>query len=219
MKTITKDELLFFVREGTLDEFVVNENCYRKISTSSEDIWLDAGGNIGAFACKYANKVCKIISYEPEVENFRILKQNLSANNITNVEIYNKALVSSNAQRISFYLNVKKNKGSHTLIQKRGRDKIIVQCDNIANAISTHNISCIKMDIEGAEYDIIKKLNLVVLSSIKEMIIEYHFSVLKDKDKKMFDETIMKLKSAFINVDYKRNIGGDWTTIIYCSNR
>ena len=80
----TEKELTIFYREGTTDEKVIPEvlktNVYQSKKNDfyieSKDRWLDLGGNIGTFLLLcLAVRVQFVISFEPEPENFSILKK------------------------------------------------------------------------------------------------------------------------------------------------
>lgn len=199
-------------RENTLDEFIINEKDYDRCDFQKTDRWLDAGANIGAFAVKYANKVNSIYSFEPEEENCKLLIENCKKNNATNVYIHQQALVGNDDQTRSFYVNTKKNKGVHGFLAKRGRQEVIVECININDIIKMYGINKAKIDIEGSEYEL---MQVIDLEPLKEIIMEYHFLALKDKDKKKYFEIIHKLQHAGFNVQYKEDPKKAWTTIIY----
>jgi FkbM family methyltransferase len=199
------------VRENTMDEYVIKESEYDKCEFTKNDIWLDAGANIGAFALKYHDKVKQIISYEPDVENYKNLKQNLELNNIYNCKTFKLCLVENNDKTRKFYLNKKTNKGIHSLIIKKGRDEVMVNCANINSVVKKFNINKIKMDIEGAEYELIKSMDF---TNIKEFIFEYHFKHLKDFSKEKFYQTIDILKNNFTTIKH-REPNGSWQIIIH----
>jgi FkbM family methyltransferase len=201
------------IRPGTQDEFVVSETGYNKIEYEKPDIWLDAGANIGAFVCRFGKKVSKIISYEPDSENFNMLIRNITHNNITNAVCVNAALVGNEDETRDFYINNKTNKGTHTLIPTRGRTKITVKTENINAVLKKHNVNKIKLDIEGGEYELLKVMDL---TNIEEIIMEYHFSMLKDKDKKMYYEVLDILESnGFETYGGVKPDAGNWTTILH----
>lgn len=202
-------------RENTLDNFIINEVKYylNKLKLKKEDIVLDLGGNIGAFANLISPIVDKIYTYEPEIENFNLLVENNKNNK--NVFSFCAAVVGNEDKERVFYINQKQNKGIHGFLAKRGRLEQKVKCVNINDIIKTHNINKIKMDIKGSEYELLKVMDF---ENIDEMIIEYHFIYLKDKDKKKYNEIINLLKNNFSFVDYKVDTKKAWTTIIYAKN-
>jgi len=202
------------LREGTYDYEILLEKDYDICNFSKNDIWLDAGGNIGAFGLKYNGLVNKIISYEPEPENFLLMCEHYGMNKVTNIECVNAALVENEDVSRTFYLNAKTNKGIHSFYVKRGRDKINVRCENFNEAVIKWNVNKIKMDIEGGEYDLL--MNFEHWDKIDEIIYEWHRKHLKDFDNKKFDELVYFIKSKGFNVNHPP-VKGNWATIVHAT--
>jgi len=203
-------------REDTLDEYILTENGYDKCDFNENDTWLDAGGNIGVFVCKYAKKVFSVISFEPDKTNYELMIQNCKLNNITNHVLVNKALVDNDDKTRLFYLNMKKNKGSHSLYVTHGREEITVQCQNINEVIRRFDVNKLKIDTEGSEYELIKCIDF---TKIDEIIYEHHFNILKDKDKSKYYELINILKDNKFEVNYNDNLNKPWTTIVHAKKQ
>lgn len=200
-------------RENTLDKYIFNEvKKYCKLITlNMNDNWLDIGSQIGCFPELINNKVNSVICVEPEPENFMLLKNNTL--NMKNVIVINKMVVGNNDKTRKFYINTKKNKGSHSEFVKRGRKKVYVECENINEIIKRYSINKIKMDIEGSEYNIIKSINQ--WSNIDEMIFEFHFNILKDHpDHLKYFEIINLLRKEFSELIYKEKINKHWFTTV-----
>lgn len=199
-------------RENTLDDFIVNEvkHYLNKFKVNKEDIVLDLGGNIGAFA-NLVSPLCKqVLTFEPEIDNFNILVEN-NKNNL-NVNCFNVAVVGNEDKERIFYVNQKANKGIHGFLAKKGRLEQKVICGNINDIVEENYVNKIKMDIEGSEYELLKVMDF---TNIDEMIIEYHFIYLKDSSKQKYNEIISILKNNFSKVDYKEDTKKAWTTIIH----
>ena len=214
MNIFEKDNKKFYVREGTLDEYIIKEknSYFNKINITKKDNWLDLGGNIGMFSVFIADFVNKVITCEPDKTNFEILTKNLELNKINNVISINKAVIENDKKTINFFLNTKKNMGVHSILVKRGRTPITVECININKISEEFNINKIKMDIEGYEYLLIKNMNF---KNIKEIILEFHHNILKDKDKKKYKEIINILKNNFSTLVYKEDTKKNWTSMIW----
>ena len=60
--------------------------------------------------------------------------------------------------------------GKHSLLPVRGRTQVTVPAKNFSEALK--EATCLKMDVEGAEYDLIKSVE--DWSNIRIAIIEYH---------------------------------------------
>lgn len=205
----------FFLREGTLDEYVAKESCYDKCNFDPKDVWFDLGGNIGVFPIYHAHKVSQIHSYEPDKENIEMFKRNIRANEIVNTTLHKQAVVWDNRKITYFFLNEKKNKGAHSMITQRGRHKTTVPCVNINSEIRKHNPNKLKIDIEGAEYELIKAINN--WENIVEVIFEYHITALKDSEGVKLNELyeIMRKQGFQIFGKDPNYLGKNWITIVH----
>lgn len=211
--SIYKNKLGLWVRNKTLDEFICGEQqqYLKRFKFKETDSLLDIGANIGATAFFLHDFVSNVYCFEPDVDNFKMLQKNTK--NFLNVYRFKKALVGNNDLTREFYLNTKTNKATHSLLVKRGRDKVTVECRNIENIIKRYGINVIKMDVEGAEYELLTSMKF---KHIDELIFEYHFTVLKQEK---YFELIKLLKKQFKHVDYKKDPKKCWTTLVYCFNR
>lgn len=210
----------FIVRTETSDSFVVKEvlgGAYNKLKISKNDICLDIGLNIGAFSVM-ASKKCKFVyGYEPNIENFDLAKKNLIINNCINTKIFNKAVIGDDDEVRSFSVNVKKNKGAHSLIAKKGRDHSLVNCININKIILDYKPTIMKMDTEGAEYESLKAISN--FDNFREIIFEFHHAHLNDiVTREKYTDLIEYLKPRFDHVDYRKETKGAWVTNVYCKN-
>ncbi|KFM22220.1 putative RNA methylase ral function prediction only protein [Marine Group I thaumarchaeote SCGC AAA799-B03] len=145
---------------------VIIADIYSKFDLRSDDIVLDLGANIGLFTVKISNKVKKVISIEPEPENFSILKKNVDMNGLTNVVLVNQAL--SDKKKVVKIENI----GVESKISNLGNE---IQADTLDNILSEKNISnptIIKMDIEGEEKAVFESTK--ILKSVREIIVEVH---------------------------------------------
>jgi|TARA_R110000824_G_scaffold135413_1_gene298707 FkbM family methyltransferase len=165
------------VREGTTDKDILKEikptyGWLLEDLNPSEERVLDVGGNIGAY-CKYAwnQGARKIWSFEPEPSNFELLTENTRDTDIQN---FNEALVSNpSEQTIDFFVpKNRKNMGGCSLEIKGGRDTIQVKTRKFSDVLEEVKPTIIKMDCEGAEYDLL--LNTPLPESVKRICIELH---------------------------------------------
>ncbi len=139
------------------------------------DTIIDIGGHIGSFALFAASRAPqgRIFTYEPDPENYRILNKNISLQ-YANITGFQKAVAAVGGRK-TFYrasLNNAENslfkKGSlsfsveGTTIQDIFTDNAIKQCDFL------------KLDCEGAEYEILLTAPSAVLSAIRRIAIECH---------------------------------------------
>jgi FkbM family methyltransferase len=160
-------------RENTLDEYVIKEvtRCYAHLVVKPDDIVLDLGGNIGVSARFFSNVAKKVITIEPEAENFDILMRNIMG--CDNVEPIQAAVVGDDRETVRLFLNGEKNKGSHSLVVSGGRDFVEVPTRNFEEIIFEYAPTVIKMDIEGSEYELLQSCEL---TGVRAMAVEFHLT-------------------------------------------
>jgi FkbM family methyltransferase len=221
IEEVTFKDVKAFVRKGTSDAFVVKEvfsGEYNKLKITSDDVILDFGLNIGmftAFALKKGAK--KVYSYEADAENYELACRNMELNEFdkSRYELYNLAVIGNDDPTREFSINVKKNKGAHSLIHKRGRDVTQVPCININKVIEDYRPTIIKMDIEGGEYECLKALK--TFDGVREFIMEFHHAHLNDIDThEKYNEILDLLRGHFSSVTARADTKAAWVNIVYC---
>jgi len=115
---------------------------------------LDIGANIGYYtlvASHHAESSGKVLSFEPEPENYKILKKNTQ--NKKNTQVFQYALGDKKTEK-KLYLS-SSNKGKHSLAPLEGESNSIqvpiITLDEVLQEINIDKVDIIKMDIEGAE--------------------------------------------------------------------
>jgi FkbM family methyltransferase len=165
------------------------------------DTWLDIGGHLGFFAIRMAKQfpnIKKVISYEALPHNVSFGVENIDINNVGGTcEYVQKAIVPGEEQSIDFFIS--SDSGKHSILPIKGRDIIQVPAVNINDAIKENGATAIKMDVEGAEYELLKAVT--DWSGVRIVIIEYHFMYkpLKENRVQKFQE-IMGILSKNFNV-------------------
>lgn len=64
-------------------------------------------------------------------------------------------MVGNEDKERKFYINNLTNKGTHTFKQIKDRTEIVVTCQNITDIITSHKVNKIKIDVKGAEYELL----------------------------------------------------------------
>ena len=208
----------FCVRPNTLDQWIVEENLkgrvyLNKITLQPSDHWLDIGAHIGSFAISVAREVAEVICFEPEPENFALLRENVVLNDLFNVAMVPSAVMGQSSSRIVFYKNLKTNTGSHSFYVKRGREVLEVPCVHIEEVLAGTAANKIKIDAEGAEYEIIKAI--VNWRQLEELVFEFDFQKLKDADHQKYFELLKLLESQGFIVDALREPTKHWHTVVH----
>jgi len=135
------------------------------------DVVIDVGANIGYFTLLYSRLVGekgKVIAFEPEPKNFELLKKNIEINNYDNVIIEQKAVSDSNGTLNLFLAD---NMANHKIYQlSESYDKSIpIESVILDDYLKEHNltdkINFIKIDVEGAEYNVFNGMKSVIAQS------------------------------------------------------
>jgi FkbM family methyltransferase len=127
---------------------------------------LDIGANIGYYtliAAKLAGPAGKVYAFEPDPDNFALLKKNTETNGYANAVLVNKA-VSDKTKTAKLFLN-KTNKGDHRLYDsKDGRSFISIQTVKMDDFFkkTDKKINFIKMDIQGSEAGAMEGLKILI---------------------------------------------------------
>lgn len=198
--------LQFAIRPGTSDRKaiheVVEDKAYQRryFQIEAGERWLDLGANIGAFSCFAAQKGALVEAYEPEPDNAALTRLNLRLNGYS-VAVHESAVVADSETRdqLNFYLsNTPYGLWRHSLYKTKNKRSITVPAVRISPLLET--CDALKMDIEGAEIDIL--FSLRDYRSVRKLCFEYHFDV--NDSIPLFLEIVGKLKQSFTEVRYPK---------------
>jgi FkbM family methyltransferase len=157
--------------------FVSNEYLFK--TSVKQPVIIDCGANLG-MSILYFKKLfpgSTIIAFEANPRVFDLLVSNMDANKIRDVSLNNVALYSEEKE-ITFFAGENILEGS--LISSRGgQSPITVKATKLSNYLSNlDSVDLIKMDVEGAEKDIINDLfESGMITKAKEYFIEYHHNI------------------------------------------
>lgn len=140
---------------------------------------IDIGASIGDFALLAARqgKQTRVIAVEPMPATVELLERNIRQNNAGGqVTIIPGAVAGATGTQM---LMVSDSALSHTLVTGvyQAVDQIPIQCfslEDLMNQHQVHHCDILKMDCEGAEYEIIYNAAEETLKKIKEIRFEYH---------------------------------------------
>lgn len=165
---------------------------------------LDCGAHIG-LSVIYIKNICpsaNIIAFEPDIQNYSILKKNILSHNLEGIEARQEA-VWDESTTLSFIQDG--NMGSKIGINSTNHT-INVRAIRLKDFLN-RNVDFLKLDIEGAEYKVLKDIQ-ENLHFVANMFIEYHGTFQQNNELLEILEIIMKggfkfyIKEAANNYPY-----------------
>jgi FkbM family methyltransferase len=162
------------------------------ISVEQGDFVVDIGFNFGLFSLQALSKnVSKIIAFEPNTSITQHFKEMINDKRVN----INDFAVSNYHGEVIFYEN--SDPGLSTIYQekdliesKSGQYSVkVINFQDYLTENKIEKIDYLKIDCEGAEYDIIDSLDEQYLSNnIRKICIEYHNHLHDDRVKKMINK-------------------------------
>jgi FkbM family methyltransferase len=140
----------------------------------SRPIIIDCGSNIGLslifFKMNYPNSI--IYGFEPDIDNFNTLLSNISGYNFKDINISSDAVWIEEGVLLNF--NGENNESSRLSFQDKSTSSIKVKTTRLRDLIvKLENISLLKIDIEGAEVEVLNDCK-DVLNNCENIFVEYH---------------------------------------------
>ena len=136
---------------------------------------IDIGAHIGSFSVYAGRFAERVISFEPDPANYKRLLRNIELNGCTNVVPVNKGVAGSSGSKILF--ENKSNSAGHSMLHKSDGLGKTVPCLDLKDIFESENISVcnlMKLDCEGAEFDILMNTPQNIIEKIKLISMEYH---------------------------------------------
>lgn len=163
------------IKETNLDRH------YEVYGTPIQDRWIivDIGAAMGDFAIFAARRAPhgRVFAYEPAPDSLALLERNLQLNSVGNVAMHPVAV-----SREAGVMSLDTSGGvavQYRTVGSSGRTIATVQVPSVALADVLAGLpggvcDFLKMDCEGAEYDMLLHLDEVSLKRIRRICLEYH---------------------------------------------
>lgn len=168
-------------------------------------ICIDVGAWIGYYTILLAKKATKVYALEPDPRNIRFLEENVKANHIENIVILPNALdVKDGKVRLVLAPN---STGNSIYSSGYSLDVNAISLKTIISNVQESEIDLIKMDIETAEFPIIRNSKKEIFKKIKQWMVECHSNNQKELDdiQKIFEDNGYHIKWLKDNNQGKTN--------------
>ena len=167
----------------------ISEHYLVEDGLDKDSIVIDCGACVGDFTLPiYGKYKCKCFLYEPDIRNYRRVKNRLK--DIKGIKIFNKA-IAVNMTTTPFYLGRYMTASSlyktHRGLSDISIDVDTITIDEILNDFD--EIDILKLDIEGSELSVILNIPKETYRKIKQILVEYHLQAeIEDYTKEQVDE-------------------------------
>lgn len=163
----------------------------------SDRLIVDAGANIGAFTL-YALQTApqaNVISIEPAPDSCDRVRSMLRAHNLESRCVLHQAALAASPGKTTLELNV----GSQ--FRRSGTPGITVETVTLDSLIPQNEVvDMLKMDIEGAEYEVLNSVSIETLRRVRRVVLEYHPNA-------AYDLAIQPLIASGLNITGRRDDG------------
>jgi FkbM family methyltransferase len=152
------------------------DRCYDLTFDQSDPVIVDIGANSGLFALriKQLYPFAKISCYEPFPPNFAQLQHTIAINKLESVTPLQKA-VGARRGNAKLYIH-KKNMGGHSFYatEALSNDCVDVEVIDLRSILDElqRDVDLLKVDCEGAEFDILMNLTAAEARKIRQIIVE-----------------------------------------------
>jgi len=196
LSKITKKEILikneqglkYWIRPTDWDFFVVSTKCepvvLSKFTPKEGDVVLDLGANIGKYSIHCGNlvgKKGKVFAFEPSKRPFELLCKSIKENNLNEIVTPICCAVSDKDGKSKLYSS--DDEPLTSLVYKLSNNYTEVDTISIDSFVSSKKIKRIdwlKVDVEGAEYDVLSG----AIQTLQNNNVKLIFEVLKvNRDK------------------------------------
>lgn len=145
----------------------------------SDTVFVDVGAHIGYYTLIASSRAKKgmVYAFEPQNDNFALLRRNVAANRLENVKLFNLAVADRSGRRIKLYCNTS-NMGNNSIYSK---DIVSDYVEQEARTVtlddalkSVRRVDIVKIDVEGAEMDVLRGMRRLLRRSPKvTLLVEY----------------------------------------------
>jgi FkbM family methyltransferase len=140
---------------------------------------IDIGAHIGYYTLLFAKCVGsagQIFSFEPLAGNYALLQKNIGLNDLRQVHALNEAVFSRTGEITITVPDEQPNPGSGSVYLEAGAQNFLVHATTVDAFCQQSSIrpDILKMDVEGAEYEVLRGAKATIDRFRPSMMIELH---------------------------------------------
>ena len=132
---------------------------------------VDVGANIGWFTFISAKRASIVHAFEPEPLNYSLLARSVALNSFKNV-VLRQLCISDHEGTAELHLS--EYTGRHSIVWG-GERKVVVRCTTLDRLFPTETIDLLKIDVEGAEPEVILGAKRIIQQKrVRHVIMEWN---------------------------------------------
>ena len=146
----------------------------------AEPLIIDCGSNIGVSALEWKTRwpMSRVICFEPDPDAFRLLSLNIEYNDIPGIRCIHAALTDFDGTTnlygdMGHGADARGNSIRPEWGQREGSSVVAVPCRKLSRHLRGQNVSFLKLDIEGAEENVLRE-SFTHLASVDALYVEVH---------------------------------------------
>ncbi len=180
------------------------------------ELFIDVGANVGYYtllASRLVGNAGKVVAVEALPQTFSVLQSNIASNGLANVRCVNIRAAWNRSERLTIFLRHEGPTGTTSLMAAWAHRwslhrQIVVDAEPLSRILSRDEIQrarLIKIDIEGAEWNVISEMTSWLSSTAHnlEIVIEISKSMLRMQHKSF--ATVLALFERFGFQAYRLN--------------
>ncbi len=190
---------------------IMGDKVYDAPLNQTKKIIVDLGSNVGVYSLYIAlkNPKAKIYAVEPDSDNFKQLQENILVNGFKRRISAFQYVISKKCGKVPFFVDNISSR-AHSLYHVTGKKVQVPSIDlnSLFKKLKIKKCDILKLDIEGAEYEvlyncpekILRSINIVFVEchnlqnldlayskkNMKEFLIHKQFRILRDKGEVLF---------------------------------
>jgi FkbM family methyltransferase len=209
---VPKDHYQYFCRIGMGDFLPGHEgHIVGRFTPKEGDTVIDIGAHIGRYtitSSKQVGNTGKVVAIEADPDNFQLLKRNIVLNNLTNVLPLNYAVFSTRT-RMKLYEQSASAKYNSLMLARAAKTKNYVEVnadtlDSILKLNEVNQVNWIKIDVEGAEFEVLKGSTKTLSTENVSLLIEIH----NIADPRHYDNILDFLKYHNYEITFEQRYDG-----------
>ncbi|HJM69702.1 MAG TPA: FkbM family methyltransferase [Candidatus Marinimicrobia bacterium] len=188
--------------DGKVHEKPVTESIL--IDLKNHSCFVDVGANLGWYTCVAAKHLDQGVVYSFEMDNlnFEILKKNISLNQCSNVNAFHRAVSQKNGE-MKYVREFERPSPNFKLNQKltdSHSQEVTVKSISLDSFFEEEGIppEIIKIDVEGAEMDVLKGMKTILKNQRPKLYLEVHPSNLVEH----FNSSALEVLNYLKEIDY-----------------